>query len=307
MQTALNDFLDAMRYNRGLAPATLSAYRTDLLACFQFLTRHKIPDLSAVTSEHLIAHLSHLQQRGFVERTILRNIASIKSFFGWLLEEERISTNPTDIFPKTKRPQVLPRTIAEKTLGPLIDAITDDSPMSLRDRAVLELLYGCGLRCAELSNLTLHNIDFKQQLLRVCGKGQKERVVPFGNPAKEALKRYLAWRTRYAETFDKGKQARKLLAPNAPLFLSPRGKILRRATLSKIVRERIRQYLPDPNARVTPHVLRHAFATHLLDHNAPLLDIRDLLGHTSVATTQIYTHVSDRKLKNTFKNCFPRA
>mgnify|MGYP003288197789 CR=1 FL=1 len=304
----LNDFLDAMRYSRGLATATLSAYRTDILACFQFLQRYKIQRLSEVTAEQLLAHLAHLQnQRGFAERSILRNTAALKSFFTWLLEEERIPTNPTDIFPTSKRPQQLPRTIDEGILGKLINAVDGNTPIDLRDRAILELLYGCGLRCAELCGLTLHDIDFKQQRLRVCGKGQKERIVPFGKLAKEALLRYLSWRNTFIETLDNGKRIKQLSATNATFFLSPRGKSVQRPLLSKIIRDRIRQHLPDDASHVTPHVLRHAFATHLLNHDAPLLDIRDLLGHASVATTQIYTHVSDTKLKKTFKDFFPRA
>lgn len=307
MVTALNDFLDAMRYSRGLAPATLYAYRSDLMGCLAFLAKRNLTKLTDVSSKDLIDYLAHLRQRGFSDRSLLRNTASLKSFFTWLLEEERIPVNPTDIFPSSKRPQDLPRTIAEETLGKLIDNLTEEGPLDLRDRAVLEVLYGCGLRCSELCGLSLHDVDFTQQRLRVCGKGNKERVVPFGKPAKVALLKYLTWRTHYAESVDKGKRARQLLSPVAPFFLSPRGKPLRRDILSKIVRDRIRQHLPGDASHVTPHVLRHAFATHLLDHDAPLLDIRDLLGHASVATTQIYTHVSDTKLKKTFKNFFPRA
>jgi integrase/recombinase XerC len=307
MITALNEFLDAMRYSRGHAPSTLDAYRNDLRACIQTLTSLKVKRLEDVTSDHLITHLNLLQQRGFSPRSLLRNTAAIKSFFTWLLDEELIPINPTDVFPTGKRPQELPRTIEEKTLGRLIDAITGEEANDIRDRAVLELLYGCGLRCAELCALSLHDIDFKLQRLRVCGKGRRERVIPFGTPAKTALERYLSWRTSHAEALEKSKRARQLFTPVAPFFLTPKGKHFRREILSKIVRERIRQHLPEGTTHVTPHVLRHAFATHLLDHDAPLLDIRDLLGHASVATTQIYTHVSDTKLKKTFKDFFPRA
>ena len=309
LRPLLEAFLDNLRYARGLTPLTLSAYQNDLEHCFAFLKRYRLPSIHAIEAPHLIAYLTFLRNdKGYADSSLLRHAASLKSFFGWLLEEEHIQTNPTDLFPAAKRAQNLPRTIDERQLCPLLDALNGDDPKDLRDRAVLELLYGCGLRCAELIGLTLHDIDFKRNHLRILGKGNRERIVPFGEPAAQALQRYLAWRGKFVEELKKAKKRTPYLEGfQAPLFLSPRGKPLSRPILSKMVRERVRPYLEGDTSRITPHVLRHAFATHLLDHGAPLLDIRDLLGHASVATTQLYTHLSNKGLQKTFRDCFPRA
>lgn len=307
MLKKLAAFLDYLNYARGLSPLTLTAYRTDLETCIAFLEQHHITALSAVTSDDLIRYLTHLRAKGYADRSLLRHAASLKSFFAWLLDERYITQNPTDLFPTGKRAQPLPRTIDETPLCKILEELTGETPIDLRDRAILELLYGCGLRCAELCALTLHDVDFNQQHLRIFGKGRRERIVPFGEPAKKALKQYLQWRHTFAEKLMRKQKGVQLNQPTAPLFLSPRGKKLLRSHLSEIVRRRIRPYLPDTATHITPHVLRHAFATHLLDHGAPLLDIRDLLGHASVSTTQIYTHVSNKGLQKTFRDCFPRA
>lgn len=308
MKQTLEDFLDHLQYVRGLAKLTLVAYRNDLEHCFDFLSSINVGTLEEVTSEHLIQHLTRLRERGYADTSLLRHAACLKTFFAWLLDENRIRQNPTDCFPAGQRAQHLPRTIDETRLGKLLDAIDGNQPIDLRDRAVLELLYGCGLRCAELCGLTLHDIDFESNHVRIFGKGRRERLVPFGTPARKALLRYLQWRNHYADAPERKKTQPQLNAPDAPFFLSPRGKPLQRAHLSAIVRKRIRVNLPDAEAaRVTPHVLRHAFATHLLDHGAPLMDIRDLLGHASVTTTQLYTHISTQHLQQTFRSCFPRA
>lgn len=307
MKRLLDAFLDHLQYVRGLMPLTLRAYSTDLQSCFRYLAKHHITEIQSVSATHLIDYLSQLREKGFAEASLLRQMASLKAFFGWLLEEEILEDNPTDLFPSTKRSQALPRSIDETPLCDLIDAINGDTPIDLRDRAVLELLYGCGLRCAELIALKPHDIDFKSGHIRVSGKGNRERIVPFGQPAATALKRYLAWRATFIEKMKKDKKNTSLTSLQTPLFLSPRGKSLNRSLLSTLVRERVRIHLTGDVSRITPHVLRHAFATHLLDHGAPLLDIRDLLGHASVSTTQLYTHLSNKGLQKTFKDCFPRA
>lgn len=308
LQRLLNAFLDNLRYARGLTPLTLSAYQADLNACFCFLKRYPLRSVEDIEATHLIAYLTHLREKGYADSSLLRHAASLKSFFGWLLEEEYIQANPTDLFPAAKRAQQLPRTIDEQQLCPLLDSLNGNTPNDIRDRAVLELLYGCGLRCAELIGLTIHDVDFKLNQVRILGKGNRERIVPFGEPAAQALKRYLTWRAHFVEQLKQAKKRTPYLEGfQAPLFLSPRGKPLNRPLLSKMVRERVRPHLTGDTSRVTPHVLRHAFATHLLDHGAPLLDIRDLLGHASVATTQLYTHLSNKGLQKTFKDCFPRA
>lgn len=306
MRAAIQDFLDAMTYGRGFTPKTCEAYGHDLAMMCHFVQQRGRKTWAEVTLEDLVAHLHMLQRRAHAATSLKRYAAAFKTFFAWLLEEGRIAVSPTDALVSGKVPQRLPRTLDEATLNGLIEAVSGEAPLALRDRAILEVLYGCGLRCGEVLALRLHDVDFTDKRLLVHGKGRKERVVPFGPPAEKALKRYLAYRNDFAATYRKGARAADLLQPEAPLFLSPTGRRLSGATLAQMVHARIHAFLP-PGVNATPHTLRHAFATHLLNHGAPLLDIRDLLGHASISTTQIYTHVSDTHLRDTFNRCFPRS
>ena len=309
MQAAIADFLDAMRYDRGFTPETCAAYGADLRALLSFLQKTRRPQPTSwaqVSFEDLVAFLSDLRTREYAEASLRRHAAAFRTFFAWLLEESRIPFTPTEALQVAKAPKRLPRSLDETTLNHLIEAVNGSSPEDLRDRAILELLYGCGLRCSELLRLNLHDIDFSGALVRVYGKGRKERTVPFGPSAARAVKAYLPLRDHFARTYRKGALAADLLRPAAPLFLSPTGRRCTRTLIAAVVRRRIDTFLP-PGAKATPHTLRHAFATHLLNHGAPLLDIRDLLGHASISTTQIYTHVANDRLRETFQRCFPRS
>ncbi len=304
MQKTIEHFLDVMNYERGLAELTREAYGHDLRELVAALPKD-VRDWRDVTADHLVQHLTALRKRGFADSSLMRYAAAYKTFFAWLLEENLIPFSPTDAFVSPKKPLRLPRTLEEKTLNELIEMVDGTGGLDLRDRAILEVFYGCGLRCSELIGLNLTSLDPKARTFRIHGKGNKERIVPFGKPARTALGKYLAWRERWLTGYKKGALAYLLADPEAPLFLSPTGKRLNRSLLAKIIHNRIHAYLP-AGSHATPHTLRHAFATHLLDHGAPLLDIRDLLGHASVTTTQIYTHVSTSHLRDTFNACFPR-
>ncbi len=303
MRRVIDHFLDAMTYERGLAPLTCDAYRRDLTDLYESLQNPH--SWATVTGDDLVAHLSTLRKRGFADTSLMRYVAAYKTFFDWLLETNQIPYSPTETFVTPKRPQRLPRSLEEQTLNERIEAVSGNTPEDIRDRAILEVFYGCGLRCTELIHLSVHDVDLKVNALRVHGKGNKERVVPFGKPAQQALTRYMAYRNRWLEGYKKGALLHLLTDPNAPLFLSVTGKRLNRSFLASVVHNRIHAFLP-PDSHATPHTLRHAFATHLLNHGAPLMDIRDLLGHASITTTQIYTHVSDNRLRETFNKCFPR-
>lgn len=305
MKRTLNHYLDNLQYARGIAEATRCAYENDLSQLIAFFEAQKITQWSAVTRDLLIQYIHQLHKRGYAEASLLRNMASIRGLFSWLLDEQIIATNPTDAFVRTRQHRKLPFTLEEQRLIELIEAVNGESPMELRDRAILEVFYGCGLRCGELINLRLHDIQKASRTLRVRGKGNKERVVPYGPPAEKALQRYLQWRHHFAMRYKRGAHAADLLAIDAPVFLSLRGKKLNRGHLSVMIRQRIRAYLPE-GTRATPHTLRHAFATHLLNHGAPLIDISELLGHANVGVTEIYTHVSDQRLRSEFQRCFPR-
>ncbi len=305
MNATLHHYLDNLQYARGIAEATRDAYENDLLQLIAYLKKEKIITWQSVTRDHLIRYIHLLHERGFAEASLTRNMASIRGLFTWLLDEQLIPFNPTDAFVRTRQPRRLPFTLEEKQLIACIEAVDGDTPLDLRDRAILEVLYGCGLRCGELINLRLHDIQKQSNTLRIQGKGNKERIVPFGPPAAKALQRYLEWRHTFAEKFKRGECAADLLSLDAPVFLSVRGKKLNRGHLSTLLRQRVRAFLPE-GSHATPHTLRHAFATHLLNHGAPLIDISELLGHANVGVTEIYTHLSDQHLRNEFKRCFPR-
>lgn len=305
MRQTVELFLDAMTYERGLAPLTREAYASDLRELCSFLDARRITRWDAVRTEDLIDYLSDLRRRGYAESSLLRYSAAFKTFFGWLLSEGVIPHTPTDAFVTGKRPRRLPKDLPEATLNHLIEAVDGDTLTEVRDRAVLEVLYGCGLRCSEVLSLNLHDVDRQARLIRVRGKGRKERVVPFGPPAKQALEAYLEHRNHFIASYRKGDLLAVCSNPAAPFFLSPTGKRLNRSQIAALVHARIHAHLP-AGTEATPHTLRHAFATHLLNHGAPLLDIRDLLGHASVTTTQLYTHVSNNELQEVFNRCFPR-
>lgn len=303
----LDAFLDAAQYARGLAPATRAAYANALRPLLRDLRRQGLADWARVDAPTLARHLRALRDaRGYAPATLAQHAAAIRALFGWLLDQGRIQTSPLDALPPAKRPKRLPKTLPEGALNALIEAVEGDDLPTLRDRAVLELLYGCGLRCAELCGLNLHDADLTAHTLRVRGKGAKERVVPYGPPAHAALLRWLDARRRFALAHKKGARAADLLAPGAPLLLSPTGRRLGRHTLAAIVHRRIHAFLPE-GTQATPHTLRHAYATHLLEHGAPLMDIRQLLGHASVSTTQLYTHVAPGRLRAAFDAAFPRS
>lgn len=302
----LDAFLDAAQYARGLSPATRQAYANALGTLLDDLRRRGVTDWAQVDTPLLADHLRRLQEgRGYAPATLAQHTAAIRALFGWLLDQGRIPASPLDALPPAKRPKRLPKTLPEGDLNALIEAVDGDDPDSLRDRVTLELLYGCGLRCAELIGLNLHDADLRAHTLRVHGKGDKERVVPYGPPAHTALLRWLQARKQFALTYRKGALAADLLAPRAPLLLRPPGRRAGRPLIAAIVHRRIHAFLPE-GAQATPHTLRHAYATHLLEHGAPLMDIRQLLGHASVATTQIYTHVTPTRLRAAFDAAFPR-
>ena len=302
----LDAFLDAAQYARGLSPATRAAYSNALGTLRDDLLRRGIRDWASVDATILTDHLRRLQEgRGYAPATLAQHTAAIRSLFNWLLDQGRIQASPLDALPPAKRPKRLPKTLPEIKLNELIEAVDGEDLDSLRDRVALELLYGCGLRCAELIGLNLHDADLRAHTLRVRGKGNKERVVPYGSPAHTALLRWLQARKHFALTYKKGDLAADLLTPRAPLLLSPTGRRAGRPLIAAIVHRRIHAFLPE-GTQATPHTLRHAYATHLLEHGAPLMDIRQLLGHASVATTQIYTHVTPSRLRAAFDAAFPR-
>jgi integrase/recombinase XerC len=285
---------DADLRRRGMAEKTRRAYGIDL---GQFALWCTTQDLEPrdVASRDLRRYAAVLSSREAVAATIARKLAALRSFYRTLREHGHVTQNPADLIPSPKRPRSLPHVLRPDELAALLDRIPASTPLELRDRALLEIAYACGLRAEELVNLDVSSIAFDAEELRVEGKGSKTRFVPVGEPALRALTRYL----------ERGRPALAAGDGDDALFLSKSG---RRLSTSD-VRRRLRVWARHAAVQggISPHTLRHSFATHLLEGGADLRAIQDLLGHASISTTQIYTQVESARLKSAYARSHPRA
>ena len=285
---------DADLRRRGMAEKTRRAYGIDL---GQFALWCTTQDLEPrdVASRDLRRYAAVLSSREAVAATIARKLAALRAFYRTLREHGHVAQNPADLIPSPKRPRSLPHVLRPDELAALLDRIPASTPLELRDRALLEIAYACGLRAEELVNLDVTSIAFDAEELRVEGKGAKTRFVPVGEPALRALTRYI----------ERGRPALAAGDGDAALFLSKSG---RRLSTSD-VRRRLRVWARHAAVQggISPHTLRHSFATHLLEGGADLRAIQDLLGHASISTTQIYTQVESARLKSAYARSHPRA
>lgn len=236
-----------------------------------------------------------LSADGMAPATVARKLASIRGLFDFLVRTEQVGQNPADLVTSPKREEKLPRVLSVEQVRDLLERIPARTPLELRDRAMLELAYSCGLRCEEIVNLDVDSLDFETEQLRVLGKGSKERQLPVGEPAQRALRRY-AERGRHALARDPRERA---------LFLSKNGRRLSNSDVTRRLALWVREAALA--AGVSPHALRHSFATHLLEGGADLRTIQELLGHASISTTQVYTRVDAARLRDAYAATHPRA
>ena len=274
-----------------LAPRTVEAYRRDLTAFSAWLGG---PPASA-TQDRLEGYVAQLRADGLAATTIARRIAALRSFYRHQVLVGARSDNPAAELELPRRRRALPKTLSPNEVERLIDAATGTTPRSLRDRALVELLYGAGRRVSEAVGLERAGIDLENRLVRTIGKGSKERIVPLGREAVEALRRYLA---RGRPFLDKRHRPE--------LFLNAQGGALTRAGAFLILR-RLAEAAGLEAGRVHPHLLRHSFATHLLEGGADLRSVQEMLGHADLATTELYTHVSDRRRRELYFRAHPHA
>jgi site-specific recombinase XerD len=291
---------------RDAAPRTSRAYRVDLeqFARWASAQGHEPPEIDAKAVRRYIAHLS---ERGAAPSTSARKLAALRALFASQREHGKIEVNPADLVSTPRRPSHLPRVLSAREAAGLLDGIPAGGPLELRDRAMFELAYACGLRAEELVSLTVADIDHDGEQLRVEGKGRKTRFLPVGEPAMEALRAYLDRARPALTTGPAGARAGE--DPGA-LFLSKTGRPLGTSD----VRRRLRTWTARVGAvgergggSISPHALRHSFATHLLDGGADLRSIQELLGHASVSSTQIYTRVESARLRSAYARSHPRA
>jgi integrase/recombinase XerD len=303
IESLLLDFLAYLELERGLSRNTLEAYRSDLLQLGEFLDRR---GLSATSATHgdLAAFLSGL---GVAPSTLARKVACLRSFYRYLRREGTIEHDPTADLRGPRKPQRLPRVLTREQVARLIEQPRGTEPLALRDRALLEVMYACGLRASEAVGLTPGDVDLDEGLLCARGKGSKERIVPIGRQAVGALLAYsrtgrpVLLAARSAVTTGPGGVGR----PQGQLFLNSRGSGLTRQGLYKIVQGHARSAGLDE--RMSPHTLRHSFATHLLAGGCDLRSLQEMLGHADLATTQVYTHLSAERLKHAYFSAHPRA
>lgn len=294
---AIEDYLHFIRVERQLADNTLASYKRDLVSYARHLQEEQqLAGYRVVTRTHILLYLETLRAQGKSTRTISRHISSIRSFHQFLLREKVTTTDPTVHLELPKLEKKLPKVLSIEEVDRLIAAPDQGKAQGVRDTAMLELLYGSGMRISELVGLDLADIHLTMGFVRVFGKGGKERIIPLGRGALEALNRYL-------------QRARYDLQQNYPktdaLFISQRGKRLTRQGCWKIIKQHAEAAKIPYD--MTPHVLRHSFATHLIENGADLRAVQEMLGHADISTTQIYTHISKSRLSEVYKQFHPRA
>jgi integrase/recombinase XerC len=295
MQEVFNKYINYLEAEKNASPYTVRNYTTDLSGFFNFLKTKGISSLQEVDKHVLRDYLSHLMEEGIVKASIARKLSAIRSFYRYLLREGMITTSPVASTSSPKLDKRLPSFLTPEEMVRLLEAPGLSTPQGLRDRGLIELLYASGLRVSELVNLDMERVNFDTNEIRVWGKGSKERMVLMGKPAADALRTYLS-------------QGRpKLLGDkrSSALFVNRYGGRL----IARRVQRLLQKYasLAGINKRVYPHLLRHTFATHLLDGGAGLRVVQELLGHASLSSTQIYTHVTKSQAKKVYLSAHPMA
>lgn len=293
-QQEIDSFIDRLWSERGLSDNSLNAYRSDLKPFAYWLQKRNVSFAQASVSD-IQGFLSERFSQKISARSSARFLSCLRAYYDFLLRDGRLAESPLERIENPKLGRSLPKTISEQEVEDLLSAPDLSDPIGLRDKAMLEILYACGLRVSELINLSLDQVNLRQGVVRVTGKGDKDRLVPLGAVAEEALQEYMA----------KGRVMLLGGKPSDWLFPSRRGSVMTRQTFW----HRIKHWAAQANIRspLSPHTLRHAFATHLLNHGADIRSVQMLLGHSSVSTTQIYTYVAQERLKQLHSEHHPRG
>lgn len=290
-------FISSIRFEREMAANTCEAYGRDIAHFAGVMKPLGYASAGEVTRHDIDEYFMAERKRAMASTTRARRLVALKMFYRHLLEQRLISSDPMDLVDRPKKGRVLPRVLSEEETFAIIDSVKGDSPRDLRDRAILEVMYGSGLRVTETCELKIEDIVSDGELLRILGKGSKERLVPLGGLAAKALQNYLS--------FARGTFAKSAMALGY-VFLTRLGKPFTRQGIFKIIRERSAAVGIAAN-RISPHVLRHCFASHMLQRGADIRAIQEMLGHADIGTTQIYTHVDASKFDEVHSKYHPRA
>ncbi len=296
LQLTLSNFLNHLTIERGLSENTIISYRRDLHKFLAFLTENNIAEPENLTSSVIQSFLAHLSQGNLSESSTSRAASALRTFLNFLVLEGKLKDDPAKIIDTPKRGLKLPKVLSRRQIDRLLHAVPKEHKLALRDTAIIELFYACGLRVSELCDLVLKDVDLSLAVLKCFGKGRIERIIPLTSPSVEAIRSYLH---HLRPTLDpEGRSGR--------LFLSYRGNNLDRYNTWRMIKRYATLAGLNPG-KVSPHTLRHSFASHLLEEGADLRIVQELLGHARVTTTQIYTHIDRKRLKSIHKRFHPRA
>ncbi len=291
-------FFQYLGVEKNYSKHTLISYETDLgqfMSFVQEITQQETLEIERIQKSHIRLWLANLDQQKLKKTSISRKIACLKSFFKFALKRGYVTQNPTTGIISPKKDKRLPKSITKQEAERLFDYQDDKTAWGNQKTAILELFYGCGIRLSELVQLSLKDINFTQQQIKVLGKGAKERVIPFGSKAKTALKQHLETRSELLKTN----------TDTTFLFLTKKGSPIYPRLVQKLIEKELARVSEHPQK--SPHILRHSFATHLLDNGAELTAIKEMLGHANLAATQVYTSTSVERLKQIYKSAHPRA
>ena len=296
MESFLKEYLATLTIEKNLSENTINSYKSDLTSFLNFITQSGIDDLSDIKTTHITSFFKLLKDAGLNETSAARYFSSLKGFFKYLYRNEYIKTNPVERISPPKISRKLPEVLNVREINLILEQPNVKDTIGLRDKAILELFYACGTRISELINIKVNDLFLSEEVIRVFGKGSKERLIPIGSSA-------IKWITEYL------KKSRPLLVKNFKsenyLFLNQRGTKFSRMGIWKIVRQYVKQAGIEKN--VHPHTFRHSFATHLIEGGADLRAVQEMLGHSDISTTQIYTHIDRDYIKLVHKKFHPRG
>ena len=296
MKAHLKEFLSYLRFNRNASPHTIRAYESDITQYLMFVGKLRDCWMSELAPADLQpdtvrAHVAELGRAGEARTSVARKVSALRTFVRYLRREGHLEHDPTALTVAPKRQQTLPVHLTENDMERLLEQPDVTQPLGRRDRAILELFYASGLRLSELEGLTLDSIDLRARMVRVMGKGRKERMIPFNQATERALRAWL--------------KDRVLLARGDALFVNARGTRLTGRSVDRLLRKYVRLFTSQTG--ISPHALRHSFATHLLQRGADLRAIQEMLGHSRISTTQRYTHVNAAQLIEVYRKSHPRS
>lgn len=296
MQQDMQDFSQFLLVERGLSNNTIQSYQNDLKKAAEYFTSQNLPSWDDIDRYAVLNLLAHLTNLGQSRTTIGRQVSSLRQFYQYLLRQHRVMNDPMALVTVPKGQRHLPTVLTQDEVRRMLAVPDTSKKMGIRDRAILEVMYATGMRVSELTNLRLNDLHLDVHLVQPRGKGDKERIIPIGEVAESWLNRYL-----------QSVRAPQLLNKPASdfVFLNARAKQLTRQAIWQLIKKTAQAAQIDKD--VTPHTMRHSFATHLLENGADLRVVQELLGHSDITTTQIYTHVSQKRLLTVYKNTHPRA